>query len=545
MKTVIDTIRKQFTENPVRSILLLALFVRLIAVFFAKGYMMHDDHFLTIEPSSSWAAGKNFNDWIPTEANGRTAPEPISFFYLGVLFTLFKLYQFLGLENPETQMFLMRLLHAFYSLLTVYFAYRITLKLDNKESALKVGLLIALIGVMPNFSVRNLVEFVCMPPLLGGMYLLIKNFKRKDSLTGGAFFSEQIGWGSLLLAAVIMGLAVGVRYQTGLFVAMTGLVILLRTNFINAFLFGVVSFAAFFLTQIDDVIFWGGKPFQHLQGYFAYNSEHANAYPGAPMAYLSFLGYFILPPVSLMLLAGFIKSWKKYLIIAVPVTSFVLFHVFYPNRQERFILPALPFFVIIGVIGWNKLVSESTFWASRVRLHTNLWRVFWVMNTLVLVVFSTTYSKRARVESMLYLYNSGDCRNFVLEFTDKEGGAMMPQYYSGCWTSYYYWNNNAVPAELIPKMNEVEMGSAGDLMPRPEANYYLFYDGPRLEQRIAEIRKYYPDLKLMAEVEPGWFDVVLHKVNDKNALERIFIYKTEMKFIAPTEENFTGHLLLD
>lgn len=542
---MINKIKYQFREHPIRSLLLLALFVRLIAVFFAKGYMMHDDHFLTVEPSSSWAAGKNFNDWIPTEANGRTSPEPISFFYLGILFTLFKIYQFLGLESPETQMFLMRLLHACYSLLTVYFAYRITLKLDNKESALRVGLLIALIGVMPNFSVRNLVEFVCMPPLLAGIFILINNFRKKQVSDSKMFFSELIKPGPLLFAAFIMGLAVGVRYQTGLFVAMTGLVILLRTNFVNAFLFGVVSFGAFFITQIDDVLFWGGKPFQHLQGYFAYNSEHAGAYPGSPFSYISFLGYFILPPVSLMLLAGFVNSWKKFLIISIPVTAFLIFHILYPNRQERFILPALPFFVILGVIGWNKIVIESKFWATRHRLHKNLWTLFWVMNSIVLLVFATTYSKRARVESMLYLYDQGDCKNFVLEFTDKDGGSMMPQYYSGVWTSYYYWNNNAIPSEIIPQMRQVEINSAPDLMPRPEPNYYLFYDGPKLQQRIAEIKKYYPDLKFLQEIDPGWFDILLNRLNDKNALERIFIYKTDMSFVAPTEENFAGQVVFE
>lgn len=527
---MIRAIQYQFREHPLRSVLFLAFILRLIAVFFAKGYMMHDDHFLTIEPSSSWAAGKNFNDWIPTALNHRESPEPISFFYLGFLFVIFKMCQAIGLENPDTQMMIMRLIHASYSLLTIYFAYRITLKLDRAKSALTVGLLLAMIGIMPNFSVRNLVEFVCMPPLLAGMYILISNLKPKEGEARGMFFNENIKYGKLLLAAFIMGLAVGVRYQTGLFVAFTGLVLFLRTDFIKALIFGVISFSAFFITQIDDVLLWGGKPFQHLTGYFAYNKEHANAYPGSPFAYLSFISYFILPPVSLMMLAGFIKSWKKILIISLPVTVFVLFHVFYPNRQERFILPALPFFIITGVIGWNWLAESSSFWKKRVNLERNLWTIFWSLNTLVLIVFSVTYSKRARVESMLYLYNQGDCRNFVLEFTDKDGGSMMPQYYSGVWTSYYYWNNRANPDDLIPVMHKVEEASAADLMPRPEANYYLFYDGPQLTERVAAIKRYYPDLELKQTIEPGWFDKLLHRMNDNNMLERIFIYKTNLHY---------------
>ena len=43
---------QQFWKNrPLTSILLVALAIRLIAVFFAQGYLMHDDHFLVVEPA--------------------------------------------------------------------------------------------------------------------------------------------------------------------------------------------------------------------------------------------------------------------------------------------------------------------------------------------------------------------------------------------------------------------------------------------------------------------------------------------------------------
>ena len=117
-----------FDTNPLIKIMLLALAVRLVAVFCAPGYMMHDDHFLTVEPASSWAVGQNFNDWIPTAENKRMSPEPISFFYPGALMGVFKVMHSIGIHDPYDQMTIMRFLHALYSLLTVWLVFKIRLR---------------------------------------------------------------------------------------------------------------------------------------------------------------------------------------------------------------------------------------------------------------------------------------------------------------------------------------------------------------------------------------------------------------------------------
>lgn len=519
-----------YREYPLRSILMVAFIARLIAVFFAKGYMMHDDHFLTVEPASSWAVGKNFNDWLPGINNDRTSPEPISFFYLGFLFLFFKFFHLIGIENPDTQMYLIRLIQGAYSLLTILFAFRITELLSNKKNAITVGWLLALIAVLPNFSVRNLVELTCMPPLLGGFYLLIKHygFSKQTAWLGndtGASYSPFNR--NFLLAAFVMGLAVGFRYQTGLLVALVGLVLLLQRGFGSAFIFGVVSFAAFFLTQIDDVLLWGGKPFQHLQGYFQYNKEHANDYPGSSFTYLSFISLYIFPPVSLFLLFGFFRNWKKYLLIFLPVAGFLLFHIVYPNRQERFILPALPFFIILGTIGWTEFMERSAFWLNNMRLYKGAMKFFWVLNIAALLVFSCTYSKRARVEAMLYLYHEGDCRNFVQEFTHKDGASMPPQHYSGQWPAYYFWSNKTNVEEIADSFEATAQAFSTHLHTREVPNYYLFYDNTRLEERVARIRNFAPGLEHVATIEAGWYDKLLHALNDKNALETIYIYRVK------------------
>ncbi len=508
---------------------MMAFSVRLLAAFFAPGYMMHDDHFLTIEPAGSWADGKNFNHWLPGVGNSNEHPEPISFFYLGFLYVFFELFQAVGIEDPAKQMVLLRIIHAAYSLLTVYFAYRITELLSNRKNAIAVGLLLSFIAILPNFSVRNLVELVCIPPLLAGMWLLLKYIPLKTVSFGPIQLDApstssvaQFSLRHLISAAFLMGLAVGFRYQTGLFVAITGIVLALQHSVRSFFIFGIVSFTAFFITQLDDILLWGGEPFQHLRGYFEYNKKNALNYPGSPWAYLSFIGIFILPPVSLFLSAGYFKSLKKLTILVLPSLGFLLFHIFYPNKQERFLLPALPFFVIAGVIGWNSL---NTAWQER-RWHLWSWRLFWGLNTAAMLVLCFTYSKKSRVEAMSYLYDYGDCNNFILEFTHSDQGAMMPQFYSNIWTNYYYFKKgDDVNAAMIGAQHAAQ-STADLIMQKPLPNYVLFYDDLNLELRVENMRMYYPTLTYRTTIESGWFDRTLHTLNPKNSLEKIHIYST-------------------
>lgn len=521
-------------ERPLFYILLFAFIVRLLAVIFAQGFMMHDDHFLTVEPSASWAAGKNFNGWLPGIGNNNLHPEPISFFYLGGLFLLFKVFYFLGLDNPESQMYLMRFIHAIYSLLIVYYGFKITELLSTKKNAIQAGILLAFIAILPNFSVRNLVEMVCIPPLMVGFFLLLKHVPFKHfklfnvsiaATTTNSEKSQHKAFRMLIAAALFMGIAVGIRYQTGLLVALVGFVLLIFHSFRYALAFGVVSFAMFFVTQIDDVLLWGGEPFQHLKGYFDYNTTNAKNYPGSSLAYLSFIAIFILPPVSLFLVTGFFREWKNQLLIVLPVAGFVLFHIWYPNRQERFILPALPFVVMVGVVGWNALIEKSQFWLYKKKLIRGCWIFFWTLNTCGMLALCFTYSKKCRVESMSYLYEQKDCRNFALEYTHIESGSMLPQYYSGIWTRYYYWKKGDNPTDYIHNMKHDEAVTAHDLQPRLEPNYYLFYDDLNLETRVAKIREQYPDIEFLTTIESGWFDKLLNHLNPKNAVEKIHIYK--------------------
>ena len=75
-------------RKPLSLILWLAVFLRLISVIFAKGWGMHDDHFLVIEASQSWVDGVDYNYWLPGNA-ANNPPQGHSWFYVGIHYFIF------------------------------------------------------------------------------------------------------------------------------------------------------------------------------------------------------------------------------------------------------------------------------------------------------------------------------------------------------------------------------------------------------------------------------------------------------------------------
>ena len=66
-------------------------------------------------------------------------------------------------------------------------------------------------------------------------------------------------------------------------------------------------------------------------------------------------------------------------------------------------LPVLPFIVILGIIGWNTYLRYSQFWLKNKIILKIFWGWFWMLNTILLIILSLSYSKKTRVESMYYL----------------------------------------------------------------------------------------------------------------------------------------------
>lgn len=498
-------IKEQIENKPLQFIVISALIFRLIAAVFSKGYGMHDDHFLVIEASQSWVDGQDYNRWLP-KAGGAITPSGHSFFYPGMHYLLFSFLQkVLSINDPQVKMYIVRFLHALFSMIVVIIGYRIVEKLSSRKAAVTAGLLLSLYFFMPVLSVRNLVEVVCIPFLIYGTWLLIKK-------------GEEAKLVNYLLAGIVLGLAFSVRFQTITFSFGFGLALLIQKKFKGAIVFGLAYMACALLVQgILDTIIWG-KPYVEFHEYVRYNAESAHDYIIKQWHfYFVFIAGILIPPVSLFLLFGFFREWKKQLLLFLPAFTFLLFHSYFPNKQERFILPILPSIIILGTIGWTNFTEQSVFWQRRKKMLNACWIFFWSLNLLALVVTTTAYTKRSRVEAMRYLSDK-NIKGFVVENSTEYDAPMMPRFYLKKWVYGDHYIYQGRPVEQFADWYK-QVGKAE----RPDQ--VIFYGADKIDERVAAFKKYFPDAKFETEIQPSFIDWLLHKMNPRNRNQACYIYK--------------------
>ena len=199
----------------------------------------------------------------------------------------------------------------------------------------------------------------------------------------------------------------------------------------------------------------------------------------------------------------------------LPAFLFLVFHSFFPNKQERFIFPIIPYVIIGGVIGWNSFVLASKYWSRHRCSLSNAWIFFWIINLLLLIPVSTAYSKRSRVEAMAYLVKYKGIHVIVAEDSNRSSAQMLPRFYSGQWMQALYKSNRGVQSYMA------------DSLPCnvAEASFVLFYSDENLKARVDSMKNEIPSLVYEATFKPGLIDNVMHKLNHVNRNETIYMYR--------------------
>jgi len=503
-------VHKLWEEKPLVVILLLAVVFRLLAVIFARGWGMLDDHFLVIESAQSWVEGEDYNDWLPGSLRN-TGPTGHNFLYPGLHFVLFSFFSLIHFEDPQAKMFIVRFLHAAWSLITVYYGYKITRTIGDEKAARLTGLLLAVFWFMPWMSVRNLVEVVCIPFLILAIWQIVSKRDKQNQIF--AYF----------LAGIFLGLAFNIRTQTAFFAIGLGLAILIQGKWkeLAALITGALIPVIIIQGTIDFII-WG-KPFAEILGYVSDNILHANSYLTMPWYnYLLVILGILIPPVSFFLISGYIKNWKKQLIIFFPVAIFFIFHSSFPNKQERFILPIIPFIIILGTIGWNDIVSTSPFWKNRKKLLQGCWIFFWVLNIAGLLLVSVVYSKRSRVETMLYLSKYKEI-NYFLVADAGNSPELFPLFYLQQWPHVY---DELLPGETTDSL--LVRASKAVLTKQP--SFILFSTENNLAVEVIKARKSFPFIVYEATIEPGFMDRFIRWLNPVNKNRTVYIYRNTVFF---------------
>jgi hypothetical protein len=493
-----------------RKIILIGLFFRLLAAVFSKGYAFTDDHFEIVE------LAQNLLDKVPNPFSPDFLVEGkaylFSLVYPYIHTIIFGICESFGVFNPDTKMLFIRLFHAVFSILTVYYGYKLTERLSNRmDDAKIVGLLLATFWVIPFLSVRNLREFACIPPLLMGCYFMA---------------DSRLSTKSILLSAFWFTIAFVFRYQIIFIPFVVGLMWLIQKNtFQKALIFGI-GFGIFYLfTQgLFDYLYWG-NPIASIQAYLTFNSNSANIdiYPNGPWhRYIGTMAGLTLGFPFLLFLSGYFKTATQKgnrQILFFASLLFFVFHSYYPNKQERFITPFLPFLLILGTIGFRDLYEQyqDKKWLRGFTKFAVIW--FLILNTGLVFLLSVTYTKRSRVESMNYLREKGDMTNLVIQ--NYEASQPEAPFYLGKKYDFYTIDTREKMAELL---NQLQLGT------KAKPNYVILVGNSEIEIRKEEMKKVFPTMEYEVDIEPSFVDNLAYLMNPShNHNETFYIFRIATK----------------
>lgn len=501
---MIVSIKNYFNTHPLRFAIFAGLICRLLAVIFSKGFGFFDDHFLVLEAAQSWVDGTDYNYWLPSESDSTRQPQGHPYFYVGIHFLILKFFTMCGLTDPQGKLYFIRLFHALWSLLVVYYGFKIAYKRSNLKVASWVGVALALYWFMPFLSVRNLIETVCIPPMVIATWLVLKN-------------DSKISAKDALLAGVMLAIAFTIRFQSSIFTAGFGLALLIMRIPFKSLLLIVFGFltTAFITLGLPDIYVWG-KPFVEFMAYVQYNIDNASVY-GVDIwhMYLSLVLGLLIPPISILMFAGYFKNWKKEALLFWPTFLFFAFHTYFPNKQERFILPVVPFIIILGLIGGFQIIEKYN-WEIK-KWFKNTVIVCCVLNLLLLPVLTFSYSKRNRVEAMCYIAQQKDCVRLIIEDSNRDDFTMPPQYYLQNWSSTIGLTKIFTADSVLTFYKTLPVAE------RP--NYVVFMQAEHINERVDSLRKRFPTLHYVTTIEPSFIDKTMFFLNPVNDNQTTYIYK--------------------
>ncbi len=498
----------------IRGILILALVLRIIAAIFSKGYAFHDDHFCVLRVAESWTEG--IGHWVES-------PEPPkhSMLYAFINTVLLWVIKVAGVTSPVVKAMFLQLFHGIYSLLIVWLGYRITLRISTFKNAILVAQILAVLWFMPYLGVKFMAEIVCLPPLMYAFLLYLDTEGRRP-------------W-KWIFIGLMLALAFSIRMHTILIAGGIGLALLFRKEYKPILLIVSGFLVTTFVTiALFDILFFN-YPYEYILNYFAYNSQNAYEYvTGSPFKFLGTTLGFLVPPVSLMLIWGYARSFKIDRAMFMGVLLFFLVHSIFPNKQERFILPMFPFLIILGAVGWENFVQQSAFWQKNVSLRRGAWNFFWVINIIAGLFMGLNYTKKDRVAPLNYLSSRQDVEAVLLEGT-QGGTRQTPVYYLGEGAIDYnqfdhdligyreFWSRpDQLPASARISYTLDRTKSSDSVKAEFERmgrypNYVVFYRSDSLSSRLENVKELLNAERLepVAEFEPSSLDKLLNFFNPR------------------------------
>lgn len=352
---------------------------RLVSAVVGLGFHARDDYFHVLAPALRWLDDPTFV-WEQSDLPGAgLRSHLVPRLVCGLVFFTRKL----GVHDPETTLRILHVAAGAYSLLAVPGMYLLASRLVSPRAARIATWLAALHFAMPYLGTRLLIEAMAIPPLLFGFWLLTFTEARK-----------------VVLGGVLIGCACWLRYQVAVIAIGAAMALALDKRYRDVAWLAVGGVLAMVLQGAFDWL-TVGKPFAPMLANIAVNAEPPQDLTRmSPLTYVWAWLALTIPPATVVLVPAMWRGVKSLRLVWLPFALFVIAHMLIAHKEERFMAPALPFFLLMLATAPDALATMGGL-LKRLAMPLAVW--FVALHVVVLAIAVTHQSQAGQRHALAAL----------------------------------------------------------------------------------------------------------------------------------------------
>jgi hypothetical protein len=371
--------------KPLRLLWLLGLLMYVVTAYVNIGIVAMDDYEFGV--AEVVPAQNQHNADIIAHAGFRS---PVSSL---VLVSVSRLALKLGFTDPLAQYRFVLLSVGIFAYCMLTFFARRHFQLEGSTGKETIALfLIGFFWLSPFFFSRPMIESLSAPFVTASAYFACEYWMKGNRRT-------------LVLSVFALMIAAMFRFQVGVCFLAILATFVLRRQWKDGWVLALASAVAFLIPGLVDLALRGSF-YASLTSYFAYNLKYSSTFGVTP--FYSFVTLFLaisIPPAFWLRYRDL--RWREEFGPLLPtVLFFVIFlivHSAIPHKEDRFMVPILPSFLICLVPLANYVVVHH-----RVRA-----AYFLVLNAFLLVITSFTVEQQNTIGLVLYLAKRPDISRIV------------------------------------------------------------------------------------------------------------------------------------
>ena len=362
--------KKRFTQR----IYIFGALIFILTAWFSVGYNQFDEHFQVIE-FAGLKLGLTEKANLPWEYDCMMRPslQPL------VVYSVYNIFSFTGITNPFLIAFIIRLLSAALTFLSIHVVIRLYApEILNRKIYFAFILLSFFMWFIPYNSVRFSSENIAGRVFLIGLAWF---FLRKENKMADYFFT-----------GLLLGISFITRYQVAFMIIgfAAWLLVIRKAGFRNFMAFGSGIIVVSAIGVLIDRWYYGEWVLT-TWNYFLQNIllGKASGFGISPWWYYiedTFINAF--PPLSIVYILAVLMYFYYYPkdILTWAMVPFLAAHFLIPHKELRFIFPIIGFLPVMIIKTTDLILKKKGYELLQHRLMKIIINLFWFLNMTMLVV---------------------------------------------------------------------------------------------------------------------------------------------------------------